>query len=39
MPSRLRLILDADVVIAGSASPDGASHALFQVAELGLIEA
>lgn len=38
-PSRLRLFLDADVVIAGSASPDGASHALFQVAELGLVEA
>ncbi len=33
MPS-LRVFLDADVIIAGSASLDGASHALRQVAEL-----
>ena len=39
MPSRLRLFLHTDVIIAGSASPDGASHALFQVAELRLLEA
>ncbi len=38
MPS-LRVFLDADVIIAGSASPDEASHALLQVAELGLVEA
>ena len=34
----LRVFFDADVIIAGSASPDGASHALLQVAELGLVD-
>ncbi|MCY0878664.1 MAG: PIN domain-containing protein [Firmicutes bacterium] len=34
----LRVFFDADVIIAGSASPNGVSHALLQVAELGLIE-
>lgn len=34
----LRVFFDADVIIAGSASSEGASHALLQVAELRLIE-
>ncbi|WP_053958184.1 PIN domain-containing protein [Sulfobacillus thermosulfidooxidans] len=34
----LRVFFDADVIIAGSASSEGASHALSQVAEIGLIE-
>lgn len=38
MTPPLRVFFDADVIIAGSASPDGASHALLQVAELRLID-
>jgi predicted nucleic acid-binding protein len=33
----LQVFFDADVIIAGSASPAGASHALLQIAELRLI--
>lgn len=39
MSPRLRLLLDADVIIAGRTSPDGASHAILRMAESGLLEA
>ncbi len=38
-PTPLRVFLDADGIIAGCASPSGASHALLLVGELGLVQA
>lgn len=38
-PTPLRVFLDADVIIAGSASPRGASHALLLIGALGLVQA
>jgi predicted nucleic acid-binding protein len=35
---RLRVFLDADALIAGSASTTGAAHAILQLGELGLIQ-
>lgn len=38
-PQRLSVFIDADVLIAGSASTSGASHLILQLSELGLIDA
>ena len=34
----LRVFFDADVIIAGSASTEGASHGLFRLAECGIVD-
>jgi predicted nucleic acid-binding protein len=38
-PDRLKIFIDADVLIAGSASTTGAAHLVLRLAELGLLEA
>jgi predicted nucleic acid-binding protein len=38
-PERPRVFVDSDVLFAGSASAEGASHLILQLAELGLIDA
>jgi predicted nucleic acid-binding protein len=38
-PRRLRVFYDADVLIAGAASTEGASHVLLQLSELTLVDA